>query len=112
MSHRVKAGDLAVIVNSFQGYNDGKLVSVLRRMTAEEEAGFVRRAYGQLWLVESLGAPLTQAIENLNTGHVVRLEKVQQRGVHESILRPIRDPGEDATDEMVLIKPIPQKESV
>ena len=105
MSNRVKTGDLAIVVNANNPENNGKICIVLRRPTKEDNAIYIKKDIAG-WMVESIGTPFTLRNE---VGLVKRLMVVRSQ---EENLRPIRDLGEDATDEMVLIKPLHQKESV
>ena len=87
-----KPGDLAVIVSGIPADNIGKIIKVL---TVED------RWYGLAWDYEG-------ALYGAN------FPGVRADRVADSCLRPIRDPGEDATDEMVelLGKPVAKPEGV
>lgn len=87
-------GDLAVYVRSKAG-NEGKIVRCIRLATIEElEAWHHRSDDGPVWIVDRLiprsrfPAPLSK----------------------DRNLRPIRDPGDDATDETLLWLPSPSRE--
>lgn len=83
-----KPGDLAVVVYSTAG-NEGRVVSCVKFL------GAVRGWVGEdLWLIEA-DRPM-----NSKWG-------VPNYYARDSRLRPLRDPGDDATDETLLWKPVP-----
>ena len=88
-----KPGDLAVIVRSSAG-NEGRMVQCLRLATSQEleEANF---APLPTWVLDQ---PLPTVL-----GAVVHMAR-------DEALRPIRDPGDDATDETLLWKLVSVKE--
>lgn len=89
-----KPGDLAVIVNTTLAAsrpNIGLLVDVLAFSEATLEWR-CRPIQGQRKPLNGMGLPT-------DTGHVL---------VYDRNLRPIRDPGDDAQDEM--LRPLPIKE--
>lgn len=85
-----KPGDLAVVIRS-DAKNAGKVVEVLRPATKIESEGFRHFNEGFHWWVRSAGSPIVSGLG------VVRTETA----LPDARLRPIRDPGDDATDEMV-----------
>lgn len=92
---RCKVGDLAVIVRGEN--NIGRFVNVLMPSPLHG-AGW--------WFVEMVGGP---------GDGIHYFTKVRDRGVLGNIsdarLRPIRDPGEDAVDEMLQLLGSPVKET-
>lgn len=90
-----KPGDLAVMVRSFAG-NEGKIVRCLR-LACEGELIAIGWAMdmGPVWYIDM---PL-----RANWGLAVPL-------AIDAFLRPIRDPGDDATDETLVWAGKPQRE--
>lgn len=98
-----RPGDLAVVVFSKNIENVGAIVRCIRLISDSEQVDGVQwtqRRGGPCWLVESEGRLLAWGI----AGHVRR------RAFADALLRPIRDPGEDAQDETLLWKPVPLPE--
>ena len=85
-----KPGDLAVIVRSDASENIGKLVTVLR-------PHHTRQA---VWFVEMHGNCV-----DARTNKPILAADPRTPWVHDICLRPIRDPGDDAMDEM--LRPLP-----
>ena len=99
-----KPGDLAIVVKGRSGKNDGKIVRVVRRAANEESiGGFVARAVGH----ESTNVSWLCSGNGLYTG--LGEGPLTEWVFRDKVLRPIRDPGEDATDEMVLIAGKPEQ---
>lgn len=106
MKLRCKPGDLAVVVNlggSFAHLND-RIVEVLERAPnspfVELPNGAFSRGEERCWIVHFPGKvamPLGGEAHQQTHYAVCRDEN----------LRPIRDPGEDAVDEMVVIAGVP-----
>ena len=99
-----KPGDLAVIVGAKQApQNNGRIVEVVRAFpTGEVWGNNMKRGPAPAWIVRSTGTPLVMKTENVLTGRTwFRL--VQERPYSDRCLRPIRDAGDDAVDEMVLL---------
>lgn len=102
MSTNVKVGDLAVIVGAKEApQNNGRIVEVVRAFTQGEVWGNNMKAKSApAWMVRSTGTPLVIKTENVLTGRSwFRL--VQERPYSDRCLRPIRDPGDAAVDEIV-----------
>ena len=105
-----KPGDIARIVNSKYGNND-KLVLVIEPWAGNpfpkgtkhrDEQGVLWRRVAQsfCWKVEALGSPI---VKSSGKGYTV----CPMPDVH---LRPLRDPGSDAVDEMVSrVGPAPEQ---
>ncbi|QIM51607.1 hypothetical protein [Hydrogenophaga crocea] len=93
-----KPGDLAVIVRS-GAQNAGKLVEIARPATQAERKIFDHRREGFHWWVCSIGTPIVDSWGD------ARMETA----LPDAWLRPIRDPGDDATDEMVQLLGKPQE---
>lgn len=85
-----KPGDLAVIVNSNDRRNIGKLVRVIGPYEMRPQS----------WWVAS---------ESVLHGVFSDWPPGAEVGQYDKNLRPIRDPGEDATDEMVQLLGKPQE---
>lgn len=103
-----KPGDLAVIVGAKEApQNNGRIVEVVRAFPIGEVWGNnMKRGPAPAWIVRSTGTPLVMKTENVLTGRTwFRL--VQERPYSDRCLRPIRDHGDDATDEMVLLVGMP-----
>lgn len=95
-----KKDDLAIVVRSFTGENLGKIVRCLR-LANPEDLWLHNVGYdGPVWLIDQ--TLICRSLANLNYFAEVPL-------VPDEILRPIRDPGEDATDEMVQLLGKPQE---
>ncbi|CAA2106063.1 hypothetical protein [Variovorax paradoxus] len=58
----------------------------------------VHGVYGQLWLIRSLGSPF----------HITPTTRHMLVVWPDKMLRPIRDPGDDAVDEMLLLVGAPE----
>lgn len=84
-----KPGDLAVIVRSHDRRNIGRLVKVLRL--------YDRRIEASWWI----------ASESVLHGIFSDWPPGAEVGLFDSHLRPIRDPGDDARDEM--LRPLPEE---
>lgn len=94
---RCRVGDLAVIVCDEQPQKDvGKFVHV-REATWSDDYG------DPCWICDSAGDKLRYWAETR--------WRYAKKGIciPDAWLRPIRDPGDDATDEMVLISGKPQE---
>jgi hypothetical protein len=89
-----KPGDLAIVIRGRSGKNDGKIVRVIRPSSGNQSAGGWTWVHypedGPAWMCE--GGDLYTGNGNLagNIGFF-----------RDSSLKPIRDPGDDAVDEMV-----------
>lgn len=95
-----KPGDLAVFVKSWCG-NEGKIVRTVRLATEAElqACGFVQ-TLGAVWVLEQYLPAIRQSSgKRLTTNFAV-----------DAFLRPIRDPGEDATDETLTWIPVPSRD--
>jgi hypothetical protein len=92
---RCKPGDLAVIVDNDHG-QVGHYVHV-----REQYTGVLLRDPGVWWVCAAHGAIRTVYGFKPAGSLVV---------IHDSALRPIRDPGEDAQDETLDWLPVPQQE--
>lgn len=95
-----KPGDLALVVKSKVG-NEGKIVRCIRLATPVE-ADRVEWWSGPLWHTD---VPLLSLRPATNVRREVCFAP-------DSALRPIRDPGEDATDETLLWLPVPSRDEV
>lgn len=96
-----KPGDLAIMVNSL-ATNNGKIYRVLDfvgGMRIEERDGTTRSLY-DCWRVECLCRTVGSKGKWYRPGEIAIASDAQ--------LRPIRDPGDDAKDEM--LRPLPHKE--
>lgn len=78
---RCRPGDLAIVVNGFPSINLGRVVKCLQPIDTR---------YGVSWLYEG-------ELEGLIGGRAV--------AVGDECLKPLRDPGDDALDEM--LRPLP-----
>lgn len=91
-----KPGDLAIVVRSYAG-NEGKIVRCVRLLSE-----------AQLWEgpgIDSLISPdweVDLPLRNCGGG--------MQSSIPDCLLRPIRDPGDDAVDETLLRLPSPRQE--
>jgi len=97
MKLNCKAGDLAIMVKSYAG-NEGRIVRCLAFMPNE------------LFLIPG-GAIICVPAWKID----VLLKGVNNKTtlfVPDSCLRPIRDPGDDATDETLEWLPVPTKQGV
>lgn len=95
-----KPGDLAVFVRSHAG-NEGHIVRCLRLAEASDFTAwrvFAGPSTGQVWLIEGL----------------VRVNPSGRKApfAQDKNLRPIRDPGDDATDETLEWLDVPGREPV
>lgn len=96
-----RPGDLAVIVKSFCG-QEGRLVVVHYFVpTATFEGGYT---LSECWTCKGVGTPLKG---ETYSGHFYPGFGV----LADFQLRPIRDPGDDATDETLAWLPVPHKET-
>lgn len=98
-----KQGDLAVIVGSWNPKNLGAIVRVIGPFVWSEWPEWTNDAF-QCWVIESEGRLL---IASDGSQH-------RRRPYGDENLRPIRDPGDDATDEMIelLGRPVREGETV
>jgi hypothetical protein len=68
----------------------------------------MKRGDAPSWVVRSVGTPLVIKTENILTGKTwFRL--VLERPYSDRCLRPIRDPGDDAVDEIVQLTGMPEE---
>ena len=93
-----KPGDLAVVVKSFAG-NLGRIVRCIR---LRSEAATVRRPDGSF---------VTDAIWEIDTC-LPDFSGTQGPFCQDSLLRPIRDPGDDAIDESLQWLRVPEVDTV
>lgn len=95
-----KQGDLAIVVRSGAG-NEAKIVRCLRLATNSEldEAEFTRTG-GPVWVTDSFLFYALKDGTRDGGGPLCR----------DRCLRPIRDTGDDATDETLTWLPVPRKE--
>lgn len=95
-----KQGDLAIVVRSWAG-NEGKIVRCLRLAT-EREISCVSfdKTSGPVWVTDSVLFYAYRDGPKAGSGPLCL----------DSYLRPIRDPGDDATDETLTWLPVPRKE--
>lgn len=101
---------LAMIVKADPGESGcdlGKIVRVVGPGDEWSDIGDTRFH----WDVDTLGQRLE--MRDLN-GHITTSDGIEHLDIADSNLRPINDPGEDATDEMVLRvgKPVANPEGV
>ncbi len=92
-----KPGDLAIIIASSAG-NEGKIVRCVRLIKAKD---YWYKPSGQRY------EDATWEIDRLLPDYAGQLG----RTIGDSQLRPIRDPGDDATDETLLWLPVPSRET-
>jgi len=92
---RCKPGDLAVIIRAARPENRFRLVEVLGLWPASEPT----------WVCRMVGAP---GIAERASGPPMPRE-AQEANVPDANLRPIRDPGDDAVDETLAWRSVPQK---
>ena len=90
-----KQGDIAIVVLSFAG-NEGKIVRCMRPLIMKW-----KRYDGSTYMSESWEIDIA-----LPDRYGVLSKYTQDRQ-----LRPIRDPGNDATDETLTWLPVPTKET-
>lgn len=103
-----KPGDLAVVVRSVVPANIGRFVSVVRAvgwLQAEASVRIDGRTFrasepGFYWWLEADRPLLESGLLRPKTSGLAADDQ----------LRPIRDPGDDAVDETLLRRPVPQKE--
>lgn len=96
-----KQGDLAVFVRSMAG-NDGLIVRCLRLADEHDKSNWGHeRSIEQLWLVDKMVKKVGS-----ETGRPFPAAPLAE----DAFLRPIRDPGDDATDETLTWLPVPRKE--
>jgi hypothetical protein len=101
-----KPGDLAIIVNCDFPANIGKLVSVLRPADMNDYHLGPNENDGFLWECETL----SDGIIGWDEGDSYSANKAGGLiALTDSYLKPIRDPGDDAADEMVLRTGKPQE---
>jgi hypothetical protein len=90
-----RPGDLAIVIRSGLGKSVGRLVTCIR---LSEEEGLRNRDgsvdWGPIWETDDYGPTGFGQFHNLWA---------------DADLRPIRDPGDDATDESLLWAPAPEK---
>lgn len=84
-----KPGDLVVFVRCFWPENVGKLARVVNRYRCNPDE----------WRIETLGVFRASGGRMIQPGELVWAD--------DKDMRPIRDPGEDATDETLAWKPVP-----
>ena len=96
-----KQGDIAIVVRSIAG-NEGKIVRCLRLATEEEITQNNILKNGTIWRID---IPLAKR------GVRTRRLKPAIPFARDANLRPIRDPGTDATDETLTWLPVPTKEA-
>lgn len=102
-----KPGDLAVIVGK-HALNVNRLVNVLRTYKGEliEGIEYYVEPGIHYWVIESAGAsPLMSRME---FGPPIPCKLHVAR---DASLRPIRDPGDDATDQTLEWLPVPSRET-
>jgi hypothetical protein len=87
----VKPGDLARVVGQDAPENNDRLVEVLRP------------AFDPYWWC---CLPLSPVLAVEQGGRERWAERGEKVYIHDSCLRPIRDPGDDAVDEISLRRPI------
>lgn len=89
-----KPGDLAVVT---RGMSAGKFCTCLRLVTHEEamKLGYRTDLDGPMWLTDTMFVSTWGDFDEL---------------MFDDWLRPIRDPGDDATDETLEWLPVPTKE--
>ena len=92
-----KPGDLAYIVGSVYAENNGRIVSVLSASAAEPQCADV-------WNIECR-TPLS--VRNRGGKTVQRLAAT----CPDKLLRPIRDPGDDAVDQTLNWLSVPESEA-
>lgn len=88
-----KPGDLAIIIRSEAG-NEGKIVRCVKLSTTAR----IRRRDNSI---------VTDGVWELDR-ELIGWRGRKSRFIHDSCIRPIRDPGEDARDEM--LRPLPKEE--
>lgn len=93
-----KPGDLAIMVGSFAN-NNGKLYRVLGWIGHARIAGSANGSVNDCWRVECLGHSVGTQGKSYRPGDIGFASDAQ--------LRPIRDPGDDAKDEM--LRPLPNE---
>ncbi len=95
-----KPGDLAVITSGARyPENIGRLVEVISLWRGERVGGLFYS--GGDWVVRGIGGDLKHAL-GWSRDSVSR----------DCVLRPIRDPGDDASDETLEWLPVPSREEV
>lgn len=97
-----KPGDLAIMVRSIAG-NEGKIFRCLRIATKFELDFYNFEDDDVTWVIDAQ-LP-TRLISGVLDG-AIRLAPLAK----DACLRPIGDPGEDATDETLLWLPVPSAE--
>lgn len=87
--------------------NNGRIVEVVRAfLPGELWCNNTKLGDAPSWIVRSVGTPLVIKTKNVLTGKSwFRL--VQERPYSDRCLRPIRDPGDDAVDEMMQLTGMP-----
>lgn len=95
-----KPGDLAITVGSVSGKQDGRLVEVLRAANPKD----VKEWEPAAWFVKVLGSPLHMVAASGESA------PFSYCAIRDCNLRPIRDPGDDATDETLTWLPVPSCE--
>jgi hypothetical protein len=96
-----KPGDMAYIVRSSCG-NEGRVVEIVNAVVLEIPGDLGFEGCGHLWRCRSK-SPLLQTFGLIRPG--------EDFAFPDAWLRPIRDPGDDATDESLLWLPSPTKET-
>lgn len=102
-----KEGDLAVVVHSD---NQGAIVRVLRRSANEDLYSSVTGWKCRIWECEALSR-----IKMWNAAFFTQDQDAQPGAVvpfADEMLRPIRDPGDDAQDETISWLPVPMPEII
>lgn len=99
-----KPGDLAVIVGVGSSKSLGRFVEVVSLWTGGQHGGLFYASNEPAWICKAVGSPL---VFNAPWGEEIA---VDSRPIADSCLRPIRDPGEDATDETLTWLPVPSRE--
>lgn len=104
MNEPIKAGELCYLVGmNVTPEASGMVVETVRRyIDGTIVSGFIADIGGPAWVVRGRRIPWRSSFSS-------RLYYVSERVVEESCLCPIRNPGEDATDEMVRIAGKPQE---
>jgi len=108
MKNEIRPGDLAIIVNTTihpEGMN-GRIVVCERRVIPGETLHGIRLRFSRTndWIISPVGGgtlPFLPTKQN-------PVRHLPSRPLGAQFLRPIRDPGDDAVDEMVLLLGKPQ----
>jgi hypothetical protein len=102
-----KQGDLAVIVHDEQPENLGRFVTVIEQYI-DPVPGWEGRS---VWTVLPQTSLVSECWDYDAKQFLYLHENRDESQIPDSFLRPIRDPGEDATDETLLWLPVPMKDS-